>query len=144
MKDLIGIKVKVFVDGVKVEGVVVADRPDRVFIQSEEGKPAVRIPKGRISFFIPDKEPEEFTPVLLLYCQNKDKKCPGVFYTQKGAVLTRKSFEVFMGPCPRRTEDCHCGSLGDLRTIPSKTLAVAVGGMLLGDYPKKENGTDGN
>jgi hypothetical protein len=136
MKDLIGTKVQFLVEGgVKVEGVVVADRPDRVMVKTSDKK-IVRIIKSRVSLFIPEKEPEEFIILQLLYCHNSETKCPGVQYVVEGEKLTRPMFAAFMEPCPMKQDSCRCGTKGDLRTISSATLKQTMCGMLFGDYPE--------
>jgi hypothetical protein len=137
MKDLVGIRVKFLVDGAKVEGVVVQDRPDRVLVKTDDGK-IPRLIKSKVSLFVPETEPEEFIPLQLLYCQNAETKCPGVQYVAEGEKLTNAAFVVFMEPCPMRTDTCRCGSKGDLRTVSSATLKRVMGGMLFGDYPDKK------
>ena len=135
MKDLVGIRVKFLVDGVKVEGVVVQDRADRVLVKTDEGK-IPRVIKSKVSLFIPETEPEDFIPLQLLYCQNAEIKCPGVQYVAEGEKLENASFTAFMGPCPKRIESCRCGTKGDLRSLSSATLKRVMSGMLFGDYPE--------
>ena len=106
MKDLIGIKVKFLVDGVKVEGIVVADRPDRVLVRTAN-KDVVRVIKSRVSLFTPEKEPEEFIPLQLLYCRNSEIRCPGVQYVVEGEKLSNPMFAAFMEPCPLRMATCQ-------------------------------------
>ena len=136
MKNLIGIKVQFLVDGVKVEGVVVADRPDRVLVRTADGK-IPRVIKNKVSIFIPEREPEEIIPLQLMYCQNTEMGCPGVQYVVEGEKISRSMFEVFMSPCPSRCDSCRAGTKGDLRTVSSSTLKSVMCGMLFGDYPEK-------
>lgn len=143
MKDLIGIKVQFLVDGMKLEGVVVADRTDRVLVKGADNK-ITRIPKSHISLFVPEKEPEAHVPLQLLACNNPETGCPGVQYVVEGDNLTRPMFEAFMKPCPSRQQNCRCGTKGDLRSISSATLKSVMCGVLFGDYPEvkeKKNGS---
>jgi hypothetical protein len=137
MKDLIGIKVQALADGVKVEGIVVQDKLDRVFIKIANGKIA-RVIKSHITLFTPETEPEAFVPFQLLACHNPDIGCPGVRYVVEGEKLTRQMFSVFMDPCPLKQESCRCGTKGDLRTLSSATMKQTMCGVMFGDYPQQE------
>ena len=143
MKDFIGVKVMFMVDGMKMEGIVVADKPDRVLVKDLAGK-ITRIIKSRISLFCPERETEAHITLQLLACHNKDAKCSGVMYVVEGEQLTRPMFEAFMKPCPLRTSSCQCGTKGDLRTVSSATLKSAMCGVLFGDYPEVKEKKNGN
>lgn len=137
MKDLVGIKVKILADGVKIEGMVVQDKADRVFVRLEDGK-VTRVIKSHITLFTPEKEPEEFIPLQLLACHNPDIDCSGVQYIVEGDKLTKQMFAIFMEPCPAKQQSCRCGTKGDLRTISSATLRRTMCGTMFGDYPQEE------
>lgn len=143
MKDLIGIKVQFLIDGMKLEGVVVGDRTDRVLVKDATGK-INRIIKSHISLFIPEKEPSAHIPLQLLACSNAEIQCPGVMYVVEGEQLKRSMFEVFMKPCPKRQQSCKCGTKGDVRTVSSMTLKSVMCGVLFGDYPEVKEKKNGN
>lgn len=137
MKDFIGIKCMFMVDGIKIEGVVAADEPTRILVKTESG-PVIRVIKGKVSFFQPEREPEKSIPIQIVYCRNPSIKCAGVQYVAEGETQTREIFNSFMEPCPARRSDCKCGSRGDIRSVPSSYLKGVLVGMMFGDYPEAQ------
>jgi len=144
MKEFIGISVKFFLaNGCKLEGIVLDDKSDRVLIKDEESGDVSRIFKNHIVLFVPASEPEAFIPLQLLSCSCESIGCPGVKYITEGETLTRKMFDEFMKPCPKRSQQCQCQTKGDIRTVSSKTLSKTISGMMFGDYPEVEEKKNG-
>lgn len=136
MKDYIGIRCKFIVGGVKIEGLVTADEPTRVHVKVDDKAPPIRIIKGKVDFFQPEREPESPITLQLVYCRNPAIKCAGVQYVTEGETQTRAMFEAFMKPCPAKRSDCKCGTRGDIRTVSSAQLKAVLDGMMFGDYPE--------
>jgi hypothetical protein len=123
-----------------VEGLLVDDRPSMVLVKGNDGK-ITRIIKTDIGGFVPvDFEPFEYVPFHVLFCENKRMPCSGVQYVKEGEGFTRNDVEVFVGPCPCRSEDCVMGTKGELRSVSGKFLRSMIGveGTMFGEYPKKE------
>jgi RNase P/RNase MRP subunit p29 len=101
MKELVGLEIKVVVDGVgQVAGTLVADQRDIILVKGKDGKVA-RIPKSHIAMFVPEKEPKGASIGLhVLYCENIQMPCQGVQYIKAGEGFTRTDFDKFMGACP--------------------------------------------
>jgi hypothetical protein len=137
MKDFLGIKVMFLVEGYKVEGTVVEDKADRVTVKTADEK-LIRIIKSKVQLFVPATEPQQYIPLQLLCCYNKETSCPGVQYVAEGDKLTRAIFAAFMDPCPMKNNTCQCRTRGDIRTIASSTLKSVMCGVLFGDYPDPE------
>lgn len=148
MREFIGHTIKVAVESLGfVEGTMVEDKPTMILVKGKDGK-ITRIIKAHIcGFHSTDFEPYEYVPFHVLYCENKRMKCPGVQYVKEGEGFNRNDVEVFVGPCPCRSDDCTMGTKGELRSVSGKFLREMIGGTMFGDYPKKEkaNGnTEGN
>lgn len=140
MREFIGHSVKVAVEQLGVvDGTLVDDRESMILVKGKDGK-ITRIIKSKICGFLPtDFEPFEYVAFHVLFCENKRMPCPGVQYIKEGDGLSRRDMEVFVGPCPCRSEDCTMGTKGELHSVSGKFLRGMIAGTMFGEYPKKES-----
>jgi len=137
MKKFVGHRIRVLLSGAasKVEGEMVGDRRDMILLKDDEGV-INRIIKSHIAVFTPvGSEPVEKT-VLVLRCSNASEGCPGVQFVKVGDGVSRSDFETFTAGCPKRSEQCSFGSMGDVRCLDGDVLAEIMGGTLFGDFPE--------
>ena len=142
MRAFIGHKVKLIVEGIgSVEGIVVSEDKQLIFVRGGDER-ITRIVKTKICGFSPvDFEPFDYVPFIVLFCENKALKCPGVIFCIEGDRFNRNDIETFMAPCPKRCDSCKYGSRGELRTVDGDTLRRMLGDAMFGDYPEeKESG----
>jgi hypothetical protein len=146
MREFIGHVLKVVATGFPgpVEGVMVDDRPNLIMLMGKDKK-VTRIVKSHICGFAPmDEEPKEYVPFTVLACQDEKAKCPGVQYVVEGAGFKKSDFEVFMGACPCRSEDCRFGSKGELRSVDGPFLRGMLAGAMFGAYPERKEKRHGS
>ncbi len=139
MKEFIGKKVEFVLDGFDKPFVakVVEDSPVLVLVQGTNDTRPRRIVKSKIVMFMPMEDVEtDSVSLQVLACQNVKLHCPGVKFVQEGAGVKRADFDKFMGPCPKRTPECKCGTMGELRSMPGSKLRDMVAGTVFGDYPE--------
>ncbi len=138
MREFIGHKVKFVVEEVgAVQGVVINDAKDRIYVKGEDGK-ITRVIKNHICAFTPlDFEPEDYIPFHILRCWNKSTGCPGVCFVQEGTGFKHSDFEAFMGPCPCRDDSCSHGTKGEIHSVSGTFLREIFADTIYGDYPKK-------
>jgi hypothetical protein len=137
MKNLVGMGIKVAVDGVgQVAGTLISETHDLIFVKGGDGK-IVRIPKGHIAMFVPDREPKGSVGLHVLYCENRKTTCQGVQYIVVGEGFKNSDFDKFMAACPCRASDCSHGTKGEIRCVDPAFLASMLGGTMYGDFPKK-------
>jgi RNase P/RNase MRP subunit p29 len=142
MREFIGHKVKIAVEGIgAVEGTVVNDTKAILFVKGTDGAIS-RVPKSKICLFVPvDFEPFDYIPFYVLRCFNKKTGCPGVRYVKRGDEATQKGFtqadfQTFMEDCQCRCETCSAGSQGELRTVKGEVLSDMLTDTIFGDYPE--------
>lgn len=139
MRAFIGHKMKIATRALGlVEGVMVDDRPTMILVRGNDNK-ITRIIKADIGSFVPiDFEPFNYLPFLVLFCENKKARCPGIQCIKDGEGFSQSDINAFMSPCPCKSEDCTMGTKGELRTVDSEFLRNMLAGTLFGEYPKKE------
>jgi hypothetical protein len=145
MRMFIGHKLKVIADNFPgpVEGVLVDERPDRILLKGADGG-ITRIIKTHISGFKPqDFEPSDYVPFHVLYCEDKNRGCPGVKYVKEGQGVSMNDYKPFMDPCPCKSETCGFGTKGELRTVSGKVLIEMLNGTMYGDYPTEMKEVEG-
>jgi len=139
MRKLVGGRIKMVVVGVgPVSGVLMADEKDIVYLRGDDDGSLTRIVKRHIAMFKPEKEPEGSASAYVLFCENKAARCPGVQFVVSGEGFRKADFDLFMGPCPCRRDDCRHGSKGEIRCVDPAFLAGMLDGTLYGGYPEKE------
>jgi len=140
MREFVGHKVRFEIEGMgNVEGVVINDAKDRVFVKRDDTDKITRIIKSHVCAFTPlDFEPEDYVPFHVLHCWNRKKGCPGVRFVLAGAGFKQSDFETFMEPCPCREEGCGRGTKGELRSVAGTFLKEMFADTIYGDYPEKK------
>lgn len=137
MREFIGHKISVVAKVIgKISGVMIDDTKSLILLRGADGK-ITRVVKAHICAFSPDDfEPSEYTPFLVLFCENKDMPCPGVQTIKKGEGFSQSDIDLFTAGCPCKCETCRFGSRGELRTVSGNVLSGMFDGIMFGDYPE--------
>jgi len=127
------------------KGTLVNEDVNFLYLKSESKKEVWRLIRSKIcGFTVLDKEPEDFTPLLVLSCDCKNIGCAGVQYVKEGPGFTQKDIDTFTSSCPCKSAECRVGSKGELRGLSSVFLSRMLTGMLFGDYPAKKEAKRAN
>jgi len=140
MKEFLNSGMTVWIDNVgPVKGVLVGVTSDLLLLRGEKDK-VYRVPKGHVSLFVPDEEPDasEDEGVFVLFCENGELGCPGVQFVVAGKGFKRSDFELFMKGCPKRCDTCRHGSRGEIGNVDRKLLSAMMDKTLYGRYPEDE------
>jgi len=137
MREFIGHKLKV---GTKtfglVEGLLTDESPEMILLKGSDGLIS-RIMKHDIGGFMPiDFEPKPYIPFHVLFCKNARTCCPGVQYVKEGEGFSRNDIDMFVNPCPCRSDDCSVGTKGELRSVSGSVLQEMLSGTMFGEYPE--------
>lgn len=143
-----GKNMMIWVEGVgKVKCTVLSERRSSFIVKGDDGIP-ITIPKNKICMFGPTKEQhdEDFKPVYICACQNKEINCNGVRYFVSGEEPGNDNFRKFTKDCPCVRNSCVITNLGEISHIKRSFVAGVLDDLIVGEYPepkeKEQNHTN--